>query len=125
MTIGAFVGMPFGPFQIGAHSRTHAHKTEGFKKATGRFGNAPDIDLLKYCGLLEDKNSTQFFFLKLFGHLWISQQKSWDIPPKSLVSLGFEGHTELLDPHPFTWKASTPPEDIWSQQFDFVLPFFA
>ena len=34
----------------------------------------------------------------------ISPQKSWDIPPKSLVSLGFEGHTELFGPHPFTSK---------------------
>ena len=33
-----------------------------------------------------------------------------DIPPKSLVSLCFEGHAELFGPHPFTWKTPTPPE---------------
>ena len=40
------------------------------------------------------------------------QAKSRDILPKSLVSLGFEGHTELFGPHPFTWKIPTPPENI-------------
>ena len=29
-------------------------------------------------------------------------RKSQDIPPNSLVSLRFEGHTELFGPHPFT-----------------------
>ena len=33
----------------------------------------------------------------------ISRQKKFD-------SLGFEGHTELFGPHPFTWKTPTPPE---------------
>ena len=27
-------------------------------------------------------------------------------------SLCLEGHTELLDLHPFTWNTPTPPEDI-------------
>ena len=44
---------------------------------------------------------------------------------KSLVSLGFEGHTELFGPYPFTWKTSTPPEDIRTQKFGFVLFSFA
>ena len=47
------------------------------------------------------------------------QQKSRDIPPKSLVSLGFEGHTELFGPHPFTWKTATPLEDIRTKKFRF------
>ena len=33
-----------------------------------------------------------------------SQPKSRDLPAKSLVSLGFEGHTELFGPDPFTSK---------------------
>ena len=45
-----------------------------------------------------------------------------DIPPKSLFSPDFEGHTELFGVHPFTWKAPTPPEDILTEQFEFV-PF--
>ena len=39
----------------------------------------------------------------------ISRQKSRDIPPKSLVSLGFEVHTELFGPHQFTWKRPKSP----------------
>ena len=57
----------------------------------------------------------------------ISRQKKFD-------SLGFEGHTELFGPHPFTWKTPTPPENIRTQKFRFgfffralyfSLPFFA
>ena len=52
--------------------------------------------------------------------------KSRDIPPKEfLFALGFEGHTELFGPHPFTRKTPTPPEDIRTQKFGFVLLFFA
>ena len=45
-----------------------------------------------------DENLTHFF-LKLFGHSRDIPAKSRDMPPKSLVSLGFEGHTELFGPH--------------------------
>ena len=47
-------------------------------------------------------------FLKLFGHPRDIPANWRDIPPKSLVSLGFEGHTELFGPHPFTWKTPHP-----------------
>ena len=53
----------------------------------------------------------------------ISRQKSPDIPPKSLVSLGFEGHTEHWGPHLFMCKTPTPPEDILTQEFRLVLLF--
>ena len=45
-----------------------------------------------------------------------SQAKSRDIPPKSLVSLGFEGHAELLapPPPPLTQKTpTTPKQRVW------------
>ena len=48
------------------------------------------------------------FFLKLFGHSRDTLAKSRDVPPRSMVSLGFEGHTELFGPHPFTWNISGP-----------------
>ena len=38
-----------------------------------------------------------------------------------MVSLGFEGHTELFHPRPFTWKTPAPPEDIRTPEFGFVL----
>ena len=37
-----------------------------------------------------------------FGCPRKSRQNSRDIPPESLFSLGFEGHTKLFAPHPFT-----------------------
>ena len=64
-----------------------------------------------------------FFSLKLFGRPRDIPAKSQDIPPKSLVSLGFEGHTELFDPHPFTWKTPTPPENIRTRKFGVWVPF--
>ena len=54
------------------------------------------------------KFNASFFFPKFSGTPGISRQKSRDIPPKSLVSLGFEGHTELFGPHPFAWKTPHP-----------------
>ena len=46
---------------------------------------------------------------------------SW---PKSLVSLGFEGHTGLFwPPAPLTWKTPTPPEVFRTQKFGFMLLF--
>ena len=55
--------------------------------------------------------------------LGTSWQKSRDIPPKSLVSLSFEGHTKLFGPPSLTWKTPTPPEDIRTEKFGFVLIF--
>ena len=63
-------------------------------------------------------------FLKLVGHPRDIPAKSRDIPPESLVSLGFEGHTELFGPHPFTWKPPTPPENIRTKKFGFGFLFF-
>ena len=65
----------------------------------------------------------KFFFLKLFGHLRDIPPKSWDIPPKKFDFPGFEGHTELFGPHPFTWKTPTPPENIWTKMFGFGFLF--
>ena len=45
------------------------------------------------------------------------------VTAKSLVSLVFEGHTELFGPHPFTWKTPTPPEDIRTKKFGFGFLF--
>ena len=39
--------------------------------------------------------------------------------PKKLVSLDFEGHTELFGPHPFTCKIPTPPEGFRTKKFVF------
>ena len=49
--------------------------------------------------------------------------KSQDIPPKKFGFLGFEGHTELFGPHPFTWKSPTPPEEIRTKKFWFGFLF--
>ena len=70
---------------------------------------------------IEPKHS----FLKLFGRFRDIPAKSRDIPPKKFDSLGFEGHTELFGPHPFTWKAPTPPENIRTQKFRFGFLFRA
>ena len=56
------------------------------------------------------KNWTHFFPSNFSGTPVISRPKFQDIPPKSLVFLGFEGDTEFFGPHPFTWKTPTPPE---------------
>ena len=50
--------------------------------------------------------------------------KSRAIPPKKFDFSGFEGHTELFGPHPFTWKTPTPPENIRTQKFGFGFLFF-
>ena len=65
----------------------------------------------------------KLFFSNSSGAPRISRQKSRDIPPKSLVSLGFEAHTELFGPHPFTWKTPTPPEDIRTKDVWVWVPF--
>ena len=48
-----------------------------------------------------------------------------DIPSKSLVSLGCEGHTELFGPHPSTRNTPTPSEDVRTKTFGFGFPFFS
>ena len=69
------------------------------------------------------ENSTQTFFLKLFGHHRDISAKSRDIPPKKLDFTGFEGHTELFGPRPFVGKTTAPPENIRTPEFGFVLFF--
>ena len=68
--------------------------------------------------IMGPKLNTYFYFLKPFGHPRDIPAKSRDIPPKSFVSLSFEGHTELFGPHPFTWELTggkayhkTPPQN--------------
>ena len=48
---------------------------------------------------------------------------SGKILPKKFDFPGFEGHTELFGPHPFTWKTPTPPEDIRTKKFGFGFLF--
>ena len=67
----------------------------------------------------------KLFLLKLFGRLRDILAKSRDIPPKKFDFPGFEGHTEPFGPHPFKWKTPTPPENIRTQKFGFVLFFRA
>ena len=57
--------------------------------------------------------------------LWVSRYTVQLSPPKSLVSLGFEGRTELFGPHPFKWKTPTPPEDTRTKKFGFGFLFLA
>ena len=67
--------------------------------------------------LVSEKIEYKHFLLKL-GAPGISLQKSRDILPKSSVSLGFEGHTELFgpdpvqaeDPHP---TRRCPAQNVW------------
>ena len=71
--------------------------------------------------------NTSFFSQAFRAVTGISQQKSRDIPPKNLVSLGFEGTYRTFCPHPFTWKALTPPEDIRTNRLglgSFFVPDF-
>ena len=66
------------------------------------------------------ENCTQTYFSQTFRVLpGYIPAKSQNIPPKKFDSLGFEGHTELFGPHPFTWKTPTPPENIRTQKFRF------
>ena len=51
----------------------------------------------------------KLFFLSFSGTPGISRQKFRDIPPKSLVSLGFEGHTGLFGP---TTSRGRPPPHL-------------
>ena len=71
-----------------------------------------------------EKLNTNFFFSNFSGAAGISWQKSRDIPPKMFDFPGFEGHTELFGPHPFTWKTPTPPENIRTNKFGFGFFFF-
>ena len=51
-----------------------------------------------------------FGFSNFSGTSRMSQKNPGISRQKSLVSLGFERHTELFGPHPFTWKTPTPPQ---------------
>ena len=64
----------------------------------------------KHMAIGAQKLNTNFFFLKLFGHRRDIPAKSRDIPPKKFDFPGFEGHTELFGPHPFTWKTPSRPK---------------
>ena len=60
---------------------------------------------------IRDENWTQIYFSHIFRAPPGYPGKIPGYPAKkSLVSLGFEGHTEPFGPHPFTWKTPTPPE---------------
>ena len=81
---------------------------------------APDtVPPKMFMCLQETKIEPKPFFLKLCGRPRISRQNPGISRPKSLVSLGFEGHTELFGPHPFAWKTPTPPEEIRTKKFRF------
>ena len=60
---------------------------------------------------------------ELFGVRRDIPAKSWDIPSLKFGFSLFEGHAELFGPHPFTSKTPTPPENIRTQNFGFVLFF--
>ena len=71
------------------------------------------------------KKWTQVFFSQTFRALpgypsnipGYPAQKAW------FPWVSFEGHAELFGPHPSTWKTPTPPENIRTQKFGFVLVF--
>ena len=92
---------------VGCTARGHATRTRKREKGMNRGQN------FKH----------KHFSLKLFGCPWHIPAKSRADPPKSLFSPGCEGHAELFGPHPFTWKTPTPPEDVRTQKFGFVLLF--
>ena len=71
------------------------------------------------------KSNTSFFFSSFSGTAGTSEQDPGMSRQQKFVFPGFEGHTELFGPHPFTWKTPTPPEKIWTQKFGFVLFFRA
>ena len=76
--------------------------------------------LNKYLGS-QDFGPHMLFVLKLSRAPLGYPRKFRDVPPKTLISLGFKGHTELVGPHTFTWKTTTPPEDIKIKKYVFVL----
>ena len=99
---------------------------------------ARSMSLGKLSGIHRDRNLEHFnkgqklvriehelSFLKLFGHAWDIPINSRGVPPKSLCSLGLKGHTELFGPPPFSHgrPPPTPPGDIRTQKFEFVLLF--
>ena len=99
------------------YKEKRAATPEGGGKRTERWGSKPTFGR----GVIREvflpppfsrgqKLNTNYFFLKLFGHRRDIPAKSRDIPPKKFNFPGFEGHTELFGPHPFTWKTPTPPE---------------
>ena len=85
--------------------------------------------LQKYCGFRgatsqENRRKSQEGFRAQESRTLANFSKE-DIPPKKFDSLGFEGHTELFGPHPFTWKTPTPSENIRTQKFRFGFLFRA
>ena len=106
----------------------------GARHINGEMGAArqrPDPQRLRGSGVFHNVRlltrgqtmNTYFSFSNFSGTPGRSQQTSPEIPPKTLVSLGFEGHTELFRPRPFEWKTPTQAEDILTKKFGFVLLF--
>ena len=62
----------------------------------------------------------KLFVRKLFWEPWIFRTSRQNV----CFCLGFEEHTKLPDPHPFTWRTPTPPQAAPTQHFIFVLFFF-
>ena len=59
------------------------------------------------CTPVLPRGQTNFFFSNFPGALGISRQNP-GISRQKFDFPGFEGHTELLGPHPFTWKTPHP-----------------
>ena len=69
------------------------------------------------------KQNTVFLNDQPFGHPRDIPAKSWDTPPKSLSSLGFEGHAKLFRPPPLHIRGRPPPHQkiFRTQKFESVL----
>ena len=104
-----------------AHSHARVVVEGGNKKAQHESCNAEMMSWIACPLNQEPKLNTQFIFSNLSCGRKIPRQKSRNIPPKSLCCLDFEGHSKLLEPHHFTWTSPTPPEDVWTQKFEFAL----
>ena len=84
------------------------------------------LDIPSRQPLLRHRLSSRFALhgLRAFEQTFLFSQtfralpaKSREIPPKEFGFPGFEGHTDLFGPHPFTWKTPTPRENIRTQKF--------
>ena len=102
----------------------HSEPQNGLPEVIHRNFGVPE-SIFAIRAIRGQKLNPNVFFLKLFGRFRDTPAKSRDIPPKKFDSLGFEGHTELFGPHPFTWKTPTPPENIRTQKFRFGFLFRA
>ena len=94
----------------GNHGNDKNHGNPGCKP---RVPQTTGLEIPDHRG--QELHTNLFFFSNSSGTPGISRQNSRDILPRSLVSLGFEGHTELFGPHPFTWKTPTPSEGLLTE----------